>query len=212
MGFNSVDNAVAAWTHSKHPSRAVASTDASQPPPTFYPNSKNGPYILFEWNRLDIVNPSGGLPDGVRTIISVHTFSNEKQNAGNQWYIIAGSDQGALHGSPNIASSPLWSGDGVWAGGDAFRDGSIRLNGAHEVAINGTEVTIGSFKDTTLASVLCTEPGLVNRRGPGMNRLGIDRKYHSFKGRLHELLVYNRRLDTEELALIEKYLIKKWKL
>jgi hypothetical protein len=71
--------------------------------------------------------------------------------------------------------------------------------------VNNTE-----FTEPKIAVVTC-ERALVNRRGPGMNRIGRDRNCHSFTGVLHEVMVYDRVLSRNEIEKLEQYLKKEWK-
>jgi len=138
-----------------------------------------------------------GLPDGVRTIVSFHSMSTPVLNdSTTQFYIIAGSDQGPLHGNADTISS----GHGAWAGGKGFGDGSIRLDGQDPRPVS--EVLNSDFTEPRIAVVTCSE-SLINKRGTGMNRIGRDRKYHSFTGILHELMVFDRVLSEEEIKKLE---------
>lgn len=79
----------------------------------------------------------------------------------------------------------LHSGDGSWAGGEAFQRGTIRLDGGSPQPINTT--SWDEFQRPRLATVQCAEPGLINKRGRGMNRIGRDRNCHSYTGRVYEV-------------------------
>jgi len=170
---------------------------------------KLGPYVEFGYDNWgSLVDPAGnmdGLHNGVQTIVSVHSM--EQEYPGAQFYIFAGSDQGPLHSAGgNTKGSTICSGDGQWAGGAGFYSGTIRLDG---VAKPVAETTVQEFAHPRMAVVLCST-GLENWCGSGMNRIGRDRNCHAFRGKVFEVMVYNRQLSSEEIDQVESYLDSEW--
>lgn len=205
-GVTCIGDEVERWYNPAFPEGAQLRGCGDHRPTRGYNN--NGPYISFGYNKFGHLEP--GLPDGVRTIVSVHTFGTEIDinSYGGvskcQFYIISGDCQGPFHAE----SEQICSGHGSWAGGEAFCNGTIRLDGADAVAVKS--VTIQEFVEPRLAVVQCTEPGCVSLRGPGMNRIGRDRNCHAYNGILHALLVYNRALLDEEIIAIESHMRQCW--
>jgi len=169
-------------------------------------SGETGPYVEFGYHKTgSICMPDGsGLPDGVRTVISVHSFLHDP-TVPCQFYIITGDDQGPFHATEDV----ICSGHGSWAGGEAFCNGTIRLDGQSGVPVR--ETSIQEFDGRARVAVVeCAAVGCTNKQGNGMNRIGRDRDCHAFTGRVHELLVYDCALASSDVIDIEEYLMRKW--
>merc|ERR1711865_705007 len=117
------------------------------------------PHISFGYNQTGTLYP--GLPNGVRTIISVHKFDNQRAQADGitcQFYIFSGSAQGPFHCGGGQQStrgqSGISSGDGSWAGGGAFAQGYVNFDGTSKI-VPVSQVTTGDFEEFRLAAVRC---------------------------------------------------------
>jgi len=180
-----------------------------------------GPYVHFGYHEFGyLTNPehnhdtSLDMNGKVKTIISVHNFE-EQEGERCQYYIFTGDIQGPLHsGGGHVRHEngglefEISSGDGSWAGGQNFVEGSIRLDGTEAKPVS--ETLCREFTYPRLAVVEMNSDGIESTQGQGLNRIGRDRDCHAFQGCLHEVMAYDRKLSEEEIAGVEAHLFSEW--
>jgi hypothetical protein len=179
--------------------------------PTVYRNDVGKPAVRFGYNRS--LRLEGDIRS-VQTVVSFHVFhqpdyNDELNYECNQFYIFSGTEQGPFHGTDGpCPGHSISSGHGAWegAGGLAFHEGTIRLDGVESKVIE-TPCWVDSFK---VAVVSCTAPVPDVMAHTRINRIGRDRNGHAFSGSLCEVICFDRALTVEEIDDLEGYLRRKW--
>ena len=214
-GVTTKNGRVVNWKNSAHPDLSQLNClPFCDGHPVLQNGSDQHPHISFGYNQTGTLSPP--LPDGVRTIISVHKFDDQqaqKDGIACQFYIFSGSAQGPFHcdGGQHTTRgrSGISSGDGSWAGGTAFAQGHVRFDGTSK-RVPVSQVKTGDFDEFRLAVVECAAGGVTNQRGPGMDRIGRDRNCHAFTGQVQQVMVWQRQLSDEEIERLGRYLLRRW--
>eukprot|EP00658_Telonema_sp_P-2_P056884 TRINITY_DN45344_c0_g1_i4.p1 TRINITY_DN45344_c0_g1~~TRINITY_DN45344_c0_g1_i4.p1 ORF type:complete len:255 (-),score=49.51 TRINITY_DN45344_c0_g1_i4:254-1018(-) len=162
--------------------------------------------------ELDQSTQSDGLLTSVHTLISVHCFEDSeaiKAERRSQFYILSGDHQGPFHGGPN---EPI-SGHGQWVSPHAY-NGSLRVNGGPSIPVS--ETSLDNLKKFNVCTLQCADTlsqqsmTQGHRFGKTVNRIGRDRTYHEFSGKLAELIVLSEPIEPTQIIKFENYLRSKW--